>query len=42
MEARLGAKLDTMKVQTEFMDEEEHAALSIALLSFSCATLSNK
>ena len=35
MEARLGAKLDTKEVQTEFVDEEEPAVWSLSLLSFS-------
>ena len=32
MEARLGAKLDTVEVQTEYVDEEETAPWSLLLL----------
>ena len=42
MEARLGAELDTVEVNIEFVEEEEPGALSISLLSFSYATPSNK
>ena len=48
METRLSAKLDIVEVQTEYVDEDDPAVLSISSLNFShgvvswCFTLSNK